>query len=396
MKQPKLPNDVIKFIIKFIIFILPALFIFLVFDIIAIKSGELRTIDYIIKRQKIESGLYGRGVADQDLRKYKFKNFVNRESADVVTVGSSRVLEFRDYMFAPIYSFYNLGSIAHGIGDIQDLLNNWPEHQKPKLVILALDYHWFSDSTENIKGISQDMLKKDAAYDFGSHVMSVRFLIKKLLTDYKYLLSVSGYNSSNQYSSNRFGFQAKFGNGVRNDGSYQYGSYIKISKKNEHIPYIDREQPPIIDRVRNGIDQYKFNSKIDNSRIETLNAILKRFKDKDIYVVGLMMPFSPEVYTELTKNPKHTYLFLDVRKNMKDVFKKNQYTFFDFSDPMTVNLSDAYFFDGLHVSEPGVLRILIKLLQNLSDSKIENKDTLISNLNKVIKTEELSSWEIDH
>lgn len=385
-------GDLKIFLKKTFIFLLPLLFIFSFFDCLAIWSGELTPVLKVLKHQRENSDsdiLFGRKVVDQELKKYKYLMLTN-DSVDILAIGSSRILGMRKELFYPFYSFTNLGSLTHNLGDLEDLVDRLPIVNSPKIVFLAPDYYWFGEKRELASALTKELLIPGVLWQWQSHLFAARHLIFLLLGEPSKFFSY--FDKENKYKES-FGFQSKNGDGYRADGSYNYGTYLNELKSN--YIYIDREQPSIIERVKSGSSSYAFDNRFDDNRVVLFGDILKKLKKKNYYVIGLGLPFSKEVYRELKTNLHHRELFNAYEDSMPKVFKANGFEYFDYSDLDKLGLSDLYMFDGVHSSETAVAYMLTDLLNHLKKRDIEHKDEMLLNLKKLLKKEKTNTFEID-
>lgn len=69
--------------------------------------------------------------------------------------------------------------------------------------------------------------------------------------------------------------------------------------------YVDREQPPVIDRVRNGGDRFEYIADLDSDHVAALFQSLRTLRDMKIEVVVLLPPFASETYECLRAHPRH-------------------------------------------------------------------------------------------
>lgn len=343
-----------KFLLRFFVFILPLLSAFVFFDVLSIYVGELIPTKMIVEKQEFNKNtLFGRKAVDHELRRYKYFNLL-RKDPEILALGSSRILQMNEKMFKD-KSFYNAGSLAHTLGDLEDFFSLLPQDSNIKTIFLSVDYYWFGKKRENYHGLKKDLDKIDPVYLWQSHSASVRELAIGLFLG-KYTLNQVLERKDNWAGLDAIGFSALEGNGFKSDGSYQYGTYLKEMQKNNS--YRDREQPPIINRVRGGNSQFVANSDLDYGRIESLKNILEEAKNRGIKIIGILMPFSTEVYDALSNLPEQRKLFKESRAEIRKVFKEIGFSFYDFSNIKDLDLDDTYMYDGLHVTD-GAIRVIL-------------------------------------
>lgn len=379
-----------RFVKKAVFVILPLLLIFVFFDVMAISLGEVTSVSRVIKVQNEKNNpdvLYGRKVVDQELRRYKYELFLSRNS-DIIALGSSRILSMREEFFKPFYTFTNLGSMTHNLGDVDDFAIRLATSSTPKYAFLSLDYYWFGKHRTAQSGLTEELTLLSASKDWRAHTFASRYLLLTFLKNPRKI--VSYFSKDNQFKGS-FGFQGREGNGYKVDGSYLYSIFLKeLRVKNE---YQDREQPPIIDRIRNGSGSYVLGEEFANERIEMLDNVLKKLKSKNYYVIGLDLPFSSEVYSELTTNRQLKDFFSTYRTEIPKVFKNNGFVFFDYSDLNKLALSDIYMFDGVHHSETAMAKMLAYSLKGL-DKDFPNARQISLRLSNILSASSTSSFEL--
>lgn len=385
-------SDFIHFIKKTFIVIAPVIVIFAILDAVTFFVGELLPVENVVDVQNSSFGeniLYGRKSVDQELRKYKYIQHKIRQS-NILAVGSSRTLSIREEFFSPYYSFTNVGSIAHNLGDVDDFVNRLATSTSPKYVFLAPDYYWFGKKRAISSELTKDINMLSVTFDWKAHIFASRYFLSFLVKNGNdFFQSLSSQNKFRD----SYGFQGIRGDGYRSDGSYRYGTFI-AEMRAENV-YRDREQPPIIERIRSGAGSYAFDSEFDDARVNMLNSILQTLSQKGYIVIGLSLPFSSEVYKELNTNPRHKELFASYQQKIPQIFKMKGFEYFDYSNLESLKLDDTYMFDGVHPSETAMVYMMIDMLQRLKDGKIQNKEKIIDRLMSFVNSPRSTSFEID-
>ena len=135
-----------QYIFKLLWVAVPAL-IFCVFSSwVLYKGGELKTLDRVVeemaeaRKQGIEK-LVGWGYQDND-KAFKLR-MSNKLHPDILAVGTSRVMQFREEWFADEYSFYNAGGCVFRLDEVRPFLERLTF--TPKVVILCLDQFFFKE-----------------------------------------------------------------------------------------------------------------------------------------------------------------------------------------------------------------------------------------------------------
>lgn len=355
------PQDLKLFLKKTFFFFLPVAVVFLIIEVLVFYSGELKPIKEVVNLQSYGENeiIFGREIADQSIRKYKYLSVLSKKP-EVLVLGSSRVMQIREEMFDANTKFYNAGGIAHNIADLVDFIKLLPDEAAPKVIILGVDFYWFGDKSDLVYGTSNDLKKFDDAYQWKARLYVDRFLLLKIIKDPSYIVKI--FNRKDPIDGKfAIGFQALSGDGFRNDGSYQYGSYIQESEKG--IAYIDREKA--LDRIKYGTSPFRKDSVFDEERLNLLSEFLRISKENGIEVIGLAPPFSAEVLDALKNSAYHKELLNDFKTMIPGTFDKFDFKFFNYSDQSLLNINNLYMFDGMHSSENVMARILIDISRSL-------------------------------
>ena len=150
------------------------------------------------------------------------------------------------------------------------------------------------------------------------------------------------------------------GSGFRVDGSVQ--QKIELPANSAEWKFVDREHPPVIDRVRQGIVNFHPTAELSAPRVERLAAALERYRRQGVRLIGFAPPFSTEVYRELTTDPRHRNFFRAFERKLPEVFAQAGFPYYDASNLASLGLDDRYMFDGFHAAETFHLHLLQKML----------------------------------
>lgn len=139
-----------RFLRNFFIFIIPFLCLGIAsapFVYVGFETGEISSFDRLIQDQRLDKSIYiGMGYNEQT-GYYKLQN-ANYYQADVVALGTSRVMQFKSDYFSE--SFYNCGgAVAGNYDEYINFLRNLD--YKPKAVIVGLMHGFLM--THGIKAV---------------------------------------------------------------------------------------------------------------------------------------------------------------------------------------------------------------------------------------------------
>ena len=336
------------FIKKLNIFLIP-LYIFLVlfgfFYLCGCYGGEIGTIDNIIKKQRDnKTALFGMGYNEQNAY-YKLVN-VNYYKADVITLGTSRVMQFQSNEFK--VPFYNTGGGVWFNYD-QYLAFLKKLEYRPKVVILGLDLWCFNEAWIKNNEINR---RTD---DFSIIKRSAFVIIKTMIKDY--FNSKWEIKNLKNYKDN-FGFNGIIKNsGFKNDGSYYHGDIYQNPKGANDYEFRDTFK-----RISDGNSRFEYGKDIHTETVDKLDKLLKWCKEENIRVVGFLAPLAPSIYKKMLDTGKYEYM-LKIAPACELVFDKYSFTFVDCLDGGKVfDLDDAYI-DGFHGGEIVYAIILKKLAE---------------------------------
>ena len=129
------------------------------------------------------------------------------------------------------------------------------------------------------------------------------------------------------------------GSGFRADGSH--ASSLPVPARHDEWRFVDREHPPIIERVSTATAGFLPTEGISEPRLRALDAALERFTSRHVLVVGYLPPFSSEVLTALGTDPRHSRLWSDLTR---------------------FGMDDRVMIDGVHADETFHLYVVKSML----------------------------------
>jgi len=380
---------------------LPVTAVFVALTALGMRVGELWNSDRVVDFEMDHPGetLFLRKIL-QDNTNYKYKKLI-KVKPDVVVLGSSRVMQFRQEMFGPEtgdgVSFYNGGGLSDTPLDMQNVLDLLPTDYKPKIIFIGLDSFEFGKHRppggglkariENAESLS--FIKNWKSYIYASRYLALDIIGNPERFDdfWEHKEPVEGKTA--------IGILALKGNGFRSDGSFQYGAYIFSHRLNSK--FVDAEDPPIIERIREGTGRFAADSAFDEERAATLKKFLISAKEKNIFVAGFAPPYSSEAFGELISSPHQNKLFNKFRKEVPAVFKEAGFPFFDFSDPSSFGINDQYMFDGFHPTETTAAVMLRSMLSDprMKNAPLPDLKSMVKCLNSRLNSEFAKPFEIN-
>jgi len=295
--------------------------------------------------------LYGPAYSDPSPQ-FKFASLIDRR-LQVMALGTSRVLQFRQQFFNPGVRFYNAGLTVRYAGEFDRVLDAIPPGHEPRVIIVSIDQYmlnpnWpqepflryevkpktFWESVHSASGIFFASWKQFYE-DFRAHKISIaRVLDSRNSVSIRAIMTHSGY---------------------RNDGSEASGTSESLANPKRFA---------VVDiRIRKGVARFEPGQQISQERLAELRVFLEHARARGIYVVGFLPPFPPHIYDQIYHSPKYGYLE-KLYPALKPAFAEFGFPFFDYSDARSVGGSDAEAIDGLHCSEKTYLRLYLDMLRH--------------------------------
>jgi len=309
---------------------------------------------------------------------------IERLNPNIIILGSSRVLQFRKYMFSK--EMINAGQAMNSIIEGITLLNSLLFHNN-EVVIIGIDPWWFA--TTNQYDISKDGIeklpptkkligelifnkistRKENQISFSDAITFYRWIYEKKFTSKMF------FNPFFDSFSKNIGVRGRFEiDGYGPDGSYYYIQRISGDEKD----FDDVKFNGSLSKINSYDGQYGYELSLNDHSLNNFKFLINALHRKSIKTILYFPPLAPDVYAKII-SLSGGYTFLNEIK--KELFDKN-IKFFDFTNPDIINSNNCEFLDGLHPGEITSARILLKLAQVDSSFKdyikYDNLDYLIN------------------
>ena len=314
--------------------------------IVGYYIGELAVPDSVIQKQRADHNILIGMAYNEQGRYLKLQN-ANYYQADVMALGTSRVMQFQADFFSS--DFYNAGGAVSGNYDEYiNFLENL--NYIPEVIILGLDLWVFNDSWNSYACIDYTNYKNIEVLERDSHS-----IIKDIKTDYS--KGKWKYGELNNYPEN-FGMNGRVkDNGFLYDGSYYYGDTYRNPERQD-----DYHFKSTFWRIETGSNRFEYGEHIDDETICLLGDFLEYCKNKDIMVVGVLCPLAPGVYDKMDALGMYGYMY-EIAPICKKYFDKYDYEFYDYLNGGNLGLSDDYFVDGFHGSSIAYAYIIKNMIE---------------------------------
>jgi hypothetical protein len=348
-----------KFIIKLALFLLPPVLLLGFPYIVLLKSGELalpsRVISLATKDKK--NVLYGTAYGGYT-KALKVAGTLAYQP-EVLTLGDSRVLQFRTEFFKPGVKFYNAGLAVSNLSDYRTFLSFVPTSTQPKVLIVDINQLQFNqpnyvpaDPTV-VKLMSPPSLDDQANIFITSwthvykHLLQGKFTLAQVFKPQPPQTELLGLEAITQLK------------GFRNDGSYYDGEYVLgRAPMPEGFDFAAARQ-----WISTGTNSFGYGQEVYPPAVSELDAFLAECQQRGIYVIGFVAPLPHQVYAQMKDSGNFGYFF-KVPSTIQPLFKKYNFEFYDFSDLASLGASDNEATDAAHASEKAYLRLDLKMLQS--------------------------------
>lgn len=316
-------------------------------------------IDRDIKSEK--PYVIGYAYNENNYRYLKWGHLNHFPQYAVIALGSSRVLQFRDFMFRA--KFYNAGYTVTSINDFKPFLESLPSSKLPQTLIISLDQWMFNENWDELASFKRkDFWRK--SYSSTPSFSTLKNVYSDILHG-KYLFPTRQDSAHISW----IGLNAVINKkGFRNDGSISYGSEI-LGPDFKPVFNPDKVFQDTFIRIERGVNRFEFGQTPNRNAYYRLNHLLKFCKEKQINVIAFLPPFPPAVYDRLQNSSNHFYMF-SIFSNIKNLFQQFGYKVYDFSSANALGSHNEEFVDGFHGGEVVYARVLLEMSK--SDSTITN------------------------
>jgi hypothetical protein len=362
------------FFLRTLVFLCPLLLIGFVYEGALWCSGESWSVEKIIDAQLENPDLvWRRGYFSQFSETYKFF-LLKRTGKDIVVVGSSRTLSFRREFFHPLEDrFINGGRLLTHLGDLVSLTRalSSGELPRPQVLIIGLDPWWLKGDSPVQEGFDPNHMPEDA-YEPGAHISAMTRMINNGIIPFRFLdRIIDGRDEfrTPYCSSPALGLAAVLhGSSFRSDGSSAHEEiYVSFS---ENPSYRDRENPPVIERVRNHSDQFFVAPGIHWGKVALLMEHLEKIRSLGVELYVFFPPFSNEVADATRRDPALRQWWEDYWDRLPEVLAERGIQYFGVESPAKLGLDDRYMLDGFHPSEVFIATLLTDWLGRVPEGSM--------------------------
>lgn len=321
-------------------------------------SGEIASVDEVIDIQvdlakEGKHTIVGFISSDADLT-YKVKSY-QKLRPDLVMIGSSRVMEFKEYFFKP--SFYNTGGASRSVNDLEQVVDILLKAKVPKAAVIGVEECWFVDDSSG--GRTPYVPKEHASgTPLNLHKLKgpSRLLENGKLSLADYVDTVFSGDLLAKSSHPRIGVRARQAHsGFAPDGSWLY---TNLAVGLTQSP--DKQFAASLAAIAKGEAHYTHSDIINPEKMIQFIDVIAKLESKGVEVYLFFPPYAPTAYRAI----KGQHEKMRYNRGIREVFDEVDLPYFDFNDPVTINASDCEFVDGIHGGELVYAKIVNAMAKN--------------------------------
>lgn len=369
--------------LRLVLFCVPLLVFFGVPAAALWLGGEWMTSEQIRARQSVAPGrlvLHGPAFSNRVI--YQKSRLIDERRPQVLTLGTSRVLQFRAGFFLPGVRFFNGGSCVQRVVHFRSVLSHIAPEQQPEVLILGLDQYWF-----NPKSAYTDIVTRGSAWfeEQRSHEFDrMEMLRHNWSTIDRDLWSGAvplGRLLSGAGRQERIGFTALVRDeGTRNDGSYRYRSYFYDLDDPRHI---DRNFEESFRKIDHGLLPYEWSRELHPPALEEIEALLAECTRRGVMVVGFLPPFAHPLIERMARVEGRFEYMQKLEPALRPLFERHGFELYNFTDAARLGTPDREAIDGFHGTERTYIRLLNAMLR---EGSVLNAYASLPELEQVLAT----------
>lgn len=321
---------------------------------VLVASGELLHVSTIVKLQNSTKQGSLVGIAySNPVVPYKINRMIDQD-AEVVALGTSRVMQFGSISFARPNAFYNAGGGVETLADFRPFLEQIPSSAQPKVLIIGLDQYFFNRAwlLDTLK--SPPPSSTDPRDTLGTIIGSSPKIYFDIFTKRHNNILQQLFRPRGDIK--RIGLEAfVLHEGFRGDGSFDYGMTLDSSPATRTLDALQR--------IDQGNLRFQRAKDVDPEAVALVDQLLAYCHSRGIRVIGFLPPYAHVVYVKM-KMQSPAYDYLDkIVPSIQPSFDRYGFTLCDFSDLAGLGISDDHVIDGFHGDE----EVYKLLLRGLSD-----------------------------
>lgn len=323
-------------------------------------SYQIAPVTEIAKLQQEKGGYY---LPDNAEYQYKMALYKLRKP-DIITLGTSRVLGFRQYMFN--VPFVNMGRTFGSLQMLKTIDDILAIH-KPKVIILGLDW-W-------------DFIRPGKTQWKGHQYDGTDIIPAQLISPYEWIFDgkitltqfIDGVLGKNEPDTdvNSYGVPARHHvSGYAKDGSIYYFSILNGPPNSSTYQF--REGLANI-AAKHTYGEFEIGNSIPAEKWKQLSTLRELLKKNQVKLIIYLPPEPVTIIQALNKAGSYGYI-----DELRHSHKKFGPNFYDYFDPRVIHASDCEFIDEYHSDDIVAMRVLLALSHHSDNqlSELINKDKI--------------------
>ncbi|MEM6326709.1 MAG: hypothetical protein AAF791_06270 [Bacteroidota bacterium] len=356
------------FLVRFAVFAAPVLLVLGVVKSALWVSGDAWPAAMVVSHQQNAEAevIYSRDFLSEHFGVYK-RAGVTASAPEVVVLGSSRVMQFRAEMVAPL-SFYNAGGMLQNATDLTEYASLVARGAlpTPRLALISVDPWWVKRSDGEARSHLHD---SDDALNPGAHIDAFRYALREGRGG-EWLALLTTSRTAPQDEVKAIGsFAIRRGQGFRRDGSFQY-SPLLLREAAADPRFVDRESPPIIERIRSRQLAFAPPVAFDYDKATAVTDALRSLRESGIEVWVYLPPFSTESEEALRDDPILRRWWEVYLGPFAEQLAETGASVISTPTPEAVGLDDRYMIDGFHPSEVMSGHTLLQMMEQAPDASL--------------------------
>jgi hypothetical protein len=325
-------------------------------------GGELISAEQVVGRLSNESSPVLHGAAYTNATMYVKSRMLTRNDPQLLVLGSSRVMQFRDAFFLPEVRFYNAGGMVARLLHFGTVLQRLREDQQPELLLLGMDAYFFNERFDKLERDALNAAWLDERMNTFKDGSEVFFTSWRAVWTDLYAGKVEWTKLGRLRGlRDRFGLNAVCRNqGFRNDGSYRYGSRERNITDPAHR---DFQFGTTLQQIATGKGRFVYGSTVSAPALREMESVLDNAQARGIQVVGFLPPYPHKVWEAMEQRGDNYAYLWSLEAALRPLFEGRGFEFHNFSDFAWVGADDSEAIDGFHGSEKTYLRLLISMLR---------------------------------
>ncbi len=326
---------------------------------VILRSGELERLPQIVRALHETGAIYG--TALHDVRGELPLEIVRQRQPEIIALGSSRALDFRQEYFTRPFACAcgGMDSIEDGEAYAAAVL----EHSRPRLVLLALDFWWFTIDEPQRRG----PMDPEAAGQLtrAKVLRPVEWLWEGTISPLEYLRLLGGErNLFAAVPRPKIGVMAiKRGIGMRADGSILQGVRLAPEGIAYYAPMREQVQQArqfVMTEARRRGAHTRFgpDNELVPERLAALDRVVATLKAGGARVILILPPVAPPVAKAMAESGRHTFL-----ADLDRALRQRGLEYHNFHDPASLRSDVCEFADAYHAGNVTYMRMLRAMLR---------------------------------